>query len=266
MDAIVVAGGIPLPEDPLYLYSEGRPKALIDVAGKPMVQWVVDALDTATKVDNVVIVGLPAKSRMRSSKPAFYVQGEGQILANIAAGVEKIVAVSPQAEYALIVAADIPALTGEMIDWLVNQVEGTSADVCYGVVPRQVMERRYPNSRRTWTPLKDMDVCGADINALRINMITEQFDLLETLIGNRKSAWKQAAALGYDTLLQFLLRRFTPEGAAARISERLGIDGRVVIWPWAEAGMDADKPHQLEILREDLTTPRPERSRPPLAA
>ena len=43
MDAIILAGGIPLPEDPLYSYSKGDAKALIDVAGKPMIQWVLDA-------------------------------------------------------------------------------------------------------------------------------------------------------------------------------------------------------------------------------
>ena len=49
MDAIVIAGGIPQPEDPLYTYSHGDSKALIDVAGKPMVQWVLDALGRQSK-------------------------------------------------------------------------------------------------------------------------------------------------------------------------------------------------------------------------
>lgn len=50
MDAIVIAGGIPRPEDPLYAYSHGDSKALIDVAGKPMIQWVLDALGDAKKI------------------------------------------------------------------------------------------------------------------------------------------------------------------------------------------------------------------------
>ena len=47
MDAIVTAGGIPRPEDPLYTYSHGDSKALIDVAGKPMIQWVLEGLEQA---------------------------------------------------------------------------------------------------------------------------------------------------------------------------------------------------------------------------
>ncbi len=51
MDAIVTAGGIPLPEEPLYDATQGHPKALVDVAGKPMVQWVLDALTEARSIE-----------------------------------------------------------------------------------------------------------------------------------------------------------------------------------------------------------------------
>jgi hypothetical protein len=33
---------------------------------------------------------------------------------------------------------------------------------------------------------------------------------------------------------------------------RLNITGKAVVCPYAEVGMDVDKPHQLEIMREDL--------------
>ena len=69
MDAIVTAGGIPRPEDPLYTYSHGDSKALIDVAGKPMIQWVLDALGNAKQVDNVIIIGLSPKSGVTCKKP-----------------------------------------------------------------------------------------------------------------------------------------------------------------------------------------------------
>lgn len=253
MDAIVVAGGIPLAEDPLYPYTEGRPKALVDVAGKPMVQWVLNALGATDKVDNVVLIGLTPKSGVECSKPLHYVESQGQILANIVAGVHKVMELNPQAEYVLIVSSDIPGLTGEMVGWLIEQVKAMPADVYYGVIPREVMEKRYPNSRRTWSHLKDMDVCGADINVIRVRMIAEHLDLWEALLGNRKSPIKQAAAIGYGTLFQFLFRRLTLEEAAVRVSRRIGIHGRGIIWPWAEAGMDVDKPHQLEIMRADLS-------------
>lgn len=252
MNAIVIAGGIPLPEDPLYIYTEGRSKAMLDVAGKPMIQWVLDALSEAQKVENVIIVGLSEKTGVTCAKPLSYVPNQGRMLANIVAGVEKSLELNPRQEYVLIVSSDIPALRGEMVDWLVEQVEQTPADVYYGVVPRDVMEQRYPNSKRTWTRLKEMEVCGADINACHVRMATEHLDLWEELIGNRKSPLKQIMKLGLDTVLLLLLRRLTIQEVVERASQRLGINGKAIIWPWAEAGMDVDKPHQLELMRADM--------------
>jgi len=36
MDVIITAGGIPRPKHPIYKYTKGKPKALLDIAGK---QW-----------------------------------------------------------------------------------------------------------------------------------------------------------------------------------------------------------------------------------
>jgi GTP:adenosylcobinamide-phosphate guanylyltransferase len=252
MDAIVTAGGIPLPEDPLYPYTEGHSKALLDVAGKPMIQWVLDALSTAQRVDNVIIIGMSANSGVTCSKPVYYLPNEGRMLANIVAGVYKSLQLTPETQHVLIVSSDIPALTGEMVDWLVTEIEKDPGDIHYGVIPREVMEKRFPDSRRTWTHLKGMDVCGADINATHVSMATEHLDTWEGLIGNRKSPLKQAASIGLGTLFLMLLRRLTLNDLVTRVSAQIGIRGKAVVWPWAEAGMDVDKPHQLEIMRADL--------------
>jgi GTP:adenosylcobinamide-phosphate guanylyltransferase len=251
MDAVLTAGGIPLPEDPLYPDTQGHSKAMLDIAGKPMVQWVLDALCASQKVDNIIIMGLTEKSGLSTSKPTHYLPNEGRMLANIVAGIQKTLELNPKTEYVLLVSSDIPALTGEMVDWLVAETEKTPADIYYGVIPRAAMEKRFPDSKRTWTHLKDMDVCGADINAVHVSMATEHLDTWEELIGRRKSPLKQAAAIGFDTLLLMLLRRLTLNDLVKRVSGRIGIRGRAIVWPWAEAGMDVDKPHQLDIMRAD---------------
>ena len=58
MDAVVLAGGIPREGEPLYPVSQGCPKSLLKVAGKPMVQWVLDALAAAKHVRRIFVVGL----------------------------------------------------------------------------------------------------------------------------------------------------------------------------------------------------------------
>jgi GTP:adenosylcobinamide-phosphate guanylyltransferase len=252
MDAIVIAGGIPQPQDPLYTYSHGDAKALIDVAGKPMVQWVLDALGDAKRVDNVIVIGLSSKSGITCKKPVHFLSNQGRMLANIVAGVDKALELDKKNKYVLVVSSDIPTIKPDMVDWLVDTCMETKDDLYYGVCPKDVMEGRFPGSKRTYTHLKDMDVCGADMNVTHVRMATEHLDMWEQLIGNRKSPLKQAGIIGVGTLLALFTRRLTLEDAVTRVCNRIGIKGRAIVWPYAEPCMDIDKPHQLELLRTDL--------------
>ena len=252
MDAIVTAGGIPLPEDPLYPYTNGDSKAMVDVAGKPMIQWVLDALSDAKHVDNVIIIGLSPKTGVTCKKPLHYVSNQGRMLANIVAGVEKSLELDPKTEYVLVASSDIPGIDAEMVDWLIETCMETQEDIYYGVVPREVMETRYPGSNRTYTKLKDIQLCGADMHITHVSMATEHLDMWEELIGNRKSPLKQAATIGFGTLLKVATRRITLDDLVVTVTKRLGITGRPILWEHAEPGMDVDKPHQLELIREDM--------------
>ncbi|GAB4496368.1 MAG: hypothetical protein OHK003_01210 [Anaerolineales bacterium] len=252
MNAIVTAGGIPQPGDKLYAYSNGDSKALIDVAGKPMVQWILDALGEAKLVDQVIVIGLSAKSGLTCKKPLHFVSNQGRMLANIVTGVNKSLELNPKGEYVLIVSSDIPALKSDMVDWLIKTAMQTKDDLYYGVCPREVMEARFPTSNRTFTKLKDMEVCGSDVNVIHVSMTTEHLDTWEQLIGNRKSPLRQAGVIGIDTLIQLAFKQFTLQALVERASQRIGIKGRAIIWDKAEPCMDVDKPHQLELMREDL--------------
>src|SRR6266508_1862971 len=238
MDAIVIAGGIPQPEDPLYTYSHGDAKALIDIAGKPMIQWVLDALSDAKNVDNVIVIGLSPRSGVTCKKPLHFISNQGRMLANIVAGVNKSLELNKSNKYVLISSSDIPTLKPEMVDWLVETCMQTKDDLYYGVCSREVMEKRFPDSKRTYTKLKDIQLCGADINLTHVRMATEHLDLWESLIGSRKSPLKQASMIGLDTFFQVLTRSITLEDLVSKVCRRLGIKGRAIVWPQAEPCMD----------------------------
>ncbi|HEX9839290.1 MAG TPA: nucleotidyltransferase family protein [Anaerolineales bacterium] len=252
MDAIVTAGGIPQPEDPLYTFSNGNAKALIEIAGRPMVQWVLDALSDAKNVDNVILIGLSPRSGVTCKKPMHFLSNQGRMLANIVAGVNKAIELNKKNKYVLVVSSDIPAIKPEMVDWLIETCMETKDDLYYGVCPKDVMESRFPGSKRTFTHLKDMDVCGADMNITHVRMATEHLDMWEQLIGTRKSPLRSASIIGFGTLFKLATRQLTLDEAVSRVSQRIGIKGRAIVWPYAEPCMDVDKPPQLELLRADL--------------
>jgi len=252
MDAIVTAGGIPQPDEPLYPFTQGESKALLDVAGKPMIQWVLDALSASQKVEQVLIIGLNAESGATSQKPTTYIPNQGSMLENVRAGVIKLLELNPASHHVLLVSSDIPAITAEMVDWVIQKALETDDDLYYNLISQEVMEKRFPGSKRSYTKLKGATVCGGDMNVIRTMVATGNDELWERIVAARKSAFKQAAILGFDTLLLLMLRVITLDQAVKRVSKRLGLKGRVILSPYAEIGMDIDKPHQLEILRTEL--------------
>ena len=252
MDAIVIAGGIPEPDEPLYEYTQGQPKALLDIAGKPMVQWVLDALDGAETIDQVVLIGLSQEEGLEFSKPVTYVDNQGGMLQNVRAGIEKVVEINPEARHVLGVSSDIPAIKSEMVDWMVEKNMETDLDLYYTVITRRVMEERFPNSNRSYTRLKDAEVCGGDMNMFRADTVKTHNELWDRILAARKNVFKQAALLGYGNLILLASRQLTIDGAVKRVTKRMDITGQAVFSPYAELGMDVDKPHQLEILRADL--------------
>ncbi len=252
LDAIVAAGGMPEPGEPLYPYTQGGYKALLDVAGKPMIQWVLDALGGSPRVGQIVVVGLSPEAGLTCARPVDYVPDQGSLLENIRSGVKRALELNPKAHHVLSVSSDIPGITSQMVDWIVDTAMQTDHDVYYHVIRREVMEARYPTSKRSYVHLKDMEVCGGDMNVIRSMTVTADDALWKRLIDARKSALKQAALIGFDTLLLLMLRLLTLQSAEKIACKRLKLHGRVVECPYAEVGMDVDKPHQLEIMRAAL--------------
>jgi GTP:adenosylcobinamide-phosphate guanylyltransferase len=252
MDAILTAGGIPQPGEPLYEYTQGENKALLDICGKPMIQWVLDALEGASTVDRIVIIGLPSDAAITSSKTTAFIPTHGSMLENIRAGVHKVLELNPEALHVLAVSSDIPGITSEMVDWVINTTMESDHDVYYNIITRQVMESRFPTSKRSYTHLKEFEVCGGDMNVIRTTMVTGNDKLWEDIIDARKNVFKQASLIGFSTLILLLLRRINLDAALKRVSEKLNLRGRAIVCPYAEVGMDVDKPHQLEIMRAAL--------------
>ena len=252
MDAVIVAGGIPQPNEPLYAYSNGGSKALIDIAGKPMIQWVLDALGDAKTVDRVVIAGLTDKIGLRCKKPLTFLSNQGRLLENLKAGTAKVLELHPRAEHVLFVSSDLPAISGQMVDWVVDTCLQTQDDLYYNVIRRESMEARFPTSRRTYTRLKDMEVCGGDMNMARTRIVSENSEFWNKVLDARKNPAAQAALIGPDIIFKYLFGRLTSDDVIQRVADKLGIRGRAIVCPYPEVGMDVDKPHQLEIMRAYL--------------
>ncbi len=253
VDAVVTAGGIPKPGEPLYPLTQGRPKALLDIGGRPMVQWVLDALGAAATVRHVVVAGVTAaEAALQFARPLGQIANQGGMIDNAEAGVRWVLERDPAAGHVLVVSGDIPTITPEVVDWIVTTSLATDHDVYYSVIPSEAMERRFPGSHRSFFRLKDGRFTGSDMNMFRCSLIGDYHPAWRTLVEARKNALKQAQIIGLGTLLLFATGQLTIADGVRRVGERLGVRGRAIICPHAEAGMDVDKPNQYDIVRRDL--------------
>lgn len=252
VDAVLVAGGTPGPGDPLYPLTRGQPKALLEMAGQPMIQWVLDALGGAQTIRNVVIVGLPAGSGLTCAKPLAYIPNAGSIVDNVLAGGRWAAAQDAPAQYGLLVSADIPAITPAMVDWNVATSLQTDHEAYYSVIPRPVMEARFPNARRTYFRAKEGQFTAGDVSLMAVALVRHPPPIMQALVETRKNIPRQAQLIGLGTLVKFALGQLSLEEGARRVGERIGIRTRLLVSPYAEIGMDVDKPHQYELLQHDL--------------
>ncbi len=257
MDVLITAGGKPGPKDPLYAQTQGGYKALLDVAGKSMIQWLLDALSASELVGRVVIVGLPVFTDLECNKPVSILADAGTLFDNARSGLAELTRMDPTPRAVLATSSDIPCVTTEMVDWMIRTVQASDDQVYYNVIPREVMEAAYPGSNRTYIRLKDVEVCGGDMNALHTSLADSQDPLWDRILEARKNPLKQASLLGYDTLFFLMLHRISLAEAARTVSGRLGIHGKAILCPYAQVGMDVDKPHQLEMARAELAKRQP---------
>ena len=257
MHALVLAGGRATPEDPLYDLIPNQPKALLPLAGKPMLQWVLDALNASRWVTRLHVFGITGQEYpWEIRKEARFLPDQGSMVRNILYGLKLLVQEGHRDEPVLLVSGDVPAVTGEILDWVVENARRLGRQAIYHVVTREAMERRFPGVKRTYVKLRDLEVCGADVNVAHTRLAGREDDLWERIHAARKKPWKQAALIGWDTLLRLLLRRLTLEEAVRRVRERLNLDATAVVSPYPEMAMDVDKPEHVRIMEDYLRRSR----------
>ncbi len=254
MDAIVLAGGVPDPDSPLYPDTKGEAKAMLELGGKYMIQWVLDALDQADSIDGIVIVGCEdKKSEIHSNKIITFKPSSEDIILNFQLGAKAILEHNPAGKSVAVVSSDIPLITPEIVNWIINSSLPTNEDLYYCVVEQSKMEKRFPNSARSYVKLRDMNVCGGDLAVINMDLYKSREDFWRTIFEARKSYLHQARLIGFDILILLLLRRLNFSDTVKRVTRRLDITGKGLICPYPEIAMDIDKPHQLNIARQELS-------------
>lgn len=145
----------------------------------------------------------------------------------------------------LVVTADHPLLTAEMIDHFCSAATLDNADVAVGVVAASTFRTRYPHSRRSFIPLGNERFCGTNLFALLTPHAAAAARFWNHAGRFRKRPWRLISTFGLGTLLLLGLRRLDLAAAIPRASRVIGARVTVVQMPFPECAIDVDNLNDL---------------------
>lgn len=251
--AILLAGQRP-GGDPLADFCGQKYKALIPVAGTPMLLRVATALLGSEQVGKIVILAQePAElmtddtAHLNDEPRICFAKSNDGIATSIAAVAGTAIAPWPL----LVTTADHALLTTEMVDELL--AGAAERDISIGVGERTNIESLYPMAKRTWLKFSDGQFSGANLFALRDEKTIAALDLWATIERDRKKSWKIISRFGPYLLFRALTRTIGFQDAVRRAGHKLGVDAAPVVLSQPEAAIDVDKPSDLELAETILS-------------
>ena len=236
--AFLLAGSRPK-GDPLAQSMMLGHKALIPVAGEPMVLRPLRALLDSPEVGNVIVLTQdPADLRpvLPDDERISIRASSGTIAQTIA---ERLA--DHAAEFPVLVAtADHALLDPAMIAEFTAKAQG--ADLAIAVVESRPLLARFPQTKRTWIGFKGGRYSGANLFAFGSNKVLPAVGRWGAVEQVRMKGWRLLAALGPALLLGAVLKLRTIHESAAAIGGKLGITIRIVEMSKPVAAIDVDKP------------------------
>lgn len=235
---------------PLRDVSPVTNEALIDIGGKPMVQYVIDGLRQSQEVQRIVIVAPPGELEPHVTGANLeFVPSAGSIVDNIVNAAR----VLEKDQQILIATCDIPLINGEIIDGLIRMCRENPADLYYPIVEKSVWEQKYPVVKRTYVHLREGTFTGGNLFLVNPAIIERTAPKVRRFLDYRKSPLKLVGLIGFSFLFRYLvLRNLNLKELERKVSDMWGINGAVVVCPWPEVGIDVDKPSDLQLARAVL--------------
>ena len=244
--ALVLAGAR-ASGDALALAHGVRSKALIEIAGQPMLSRVLRALKDSGRVREAPFVSgldqdvLEAASAGQAAKRAHSVSGgpAASLLGAIKGGVPLPL---------LVTTCDHALLTEEMVRHFVQTAITGGADLTVGLAAKETIQAQYPDTKRTYIPFGGSPMSGCNLFFLASDEALKVVRFWQQAEQDRKKPWRIAWRFGPVTALRLLVGKPATQRAFELISRRLGARVGVVVMPFAEAAIDVDSQADLELV------------------
>ena len=234
---------------------------LVDVAGKPSLQRVLEAVAGSREAEPGLVCGPAASVYHGHSGLRQIVEGSGFQWLSPAQGpsASAIRAVEALQRFPVfLTAGDHALLTPGLIDRFCSAASAADGDFVVGFVPYTLVKEAFPESRRTVHHYRDGAVCGCNLFAVLNARGVEALRFWQAVEMERKRPWKIARKLGVGFLLRFLVRQVSLPVALKRVSNLSGCIVASVKVESARAAVDVDTLADRDLaerilMQQDLT-------------
>lgn len=239
VDAIILAGS---GEDTLIKDIEN--KALLEIKGKYMVQYVIDSLKSAKSVGKVVLIGPDVLKSIFGSDVDAVLNSEKSIIDNVAKGVEFL----GENRNIIICTSDIPMISADAIEDFIRQCEEINVDIGYPIIEKSLNDSKYPDAKRTYVKLKDGTFTGGNILYINPNAVKKCYSTARYLVDNRKNLLNMAKIFGIVVFAKLLIGTLGIKTVEKRANKILGVNAKAIMTVYPEVGNDVDKIEDVDFV------------------
>ncbi|TCL76343.1 GTP:adenosylcobinamide-phosphate guanylyltransferase [Hydrogenispora ethanolica] len=248
MDAVILAGA--LNSGPLRAVSSAQYEAAIEIAGRPMLDYVVKALQNVASIRRIIIVGNESAVAPEIRRQAVgVIEPGGTLVDSLIGGLNAL----QSAEPVLVATSDIPLITREAVEDFLSRCSRIPGDVYYSFVSKELNEAKYPGVQRTYVTLREGTFTGGNLALIAPRVVEENAEMLRKAALLRKKPWKLCQMLGWRYLWKLLCGNLTIAEIEQRVRSVFGIRAVGIISPFPEVGIDVDKPSDFRLATEVLS-------------
>jgi CTP:molybdopterin cytidylyltransferase MocA len=247
-DAVILVGGGK--SEPLTDQEGVFNKAFIDIHGRPMLGYILNALAGSASIGKITVVG-PEKELAGLLEQGYRftpVPEEGSMLENAAAGLRAV----DRERLCLMLTGDIPLIDRETIEGFLKLCAPFDGDFYYPILTRKSCRERFPLMKRTYVRLQDGSYTGGNIVLLRPDWFARCYPRLDLFVTYRKKPLKLFRILPVSFILKFLLNVLSVADLESYLSQMMQAKAHAVPCDFVEIGTDVDKISDLEVVRQAL--------------
>lgn len=245
IDVVVLAGGDASKVNPAF----SGPKSLIDIGGRPMISYVMDALSDCPALGEIVLA-LPegAEKGPFEAFGGLIVEGTTGVVDGIAKSINLV----GENGYVLIVSSDTPMIRSLAINDFLDNCQQEEAQVYYSIISKEDIQDAFPDTRRTYMRLKDGVFTGGNIHLADKATFLRNMTEGNQLFNLRKNPLSLIGLFGIGFVLKYITGRLDIETLENKAQELLHADVKAVVTRYPELGVDVDKPEDLRLVETHI--------------